>query len=487
MKYYRLAALMAILSAFLLTHCAGPQPSSVEPFASPQEIDLNQYKPKVDNVWVILDASLSMSKPMGASDRLTIAKTLIENINQTMPDMDIQLALRTFGHSKAISAENTVMVYGPEPYTESGLTAGLDKVLAAGGNSFMGQAIEAATEDLAATDGDIAVIIISDSERLDGEPLKAAEHMQARLGERLCIYAIQVGGAESESGGVSPLMEALSEIGACGSATSADGLASESMLTEFVAAAFFTQRRDTDEDGVFDDSDNCPGTPLNVAVDASGCPLDLDADGVADYMDNCPYTQAGAQIDEKGCPLDSDGDGVANHLDKCPNTRSGAEVDGSGCPLDTDGDGIANYLDKCPDTPKGTRVDYSGCPYFSEVAAATVTSVGTWVFKGIQFDTNSDVIPSTSFESLDIVAAELNRNPELKLEIQGHTDNVGSVAYNTSLSEKRAKAVERYLLDKGVSSEQVTSVGYGPTMPIGSNDTREGRAANRRVEFKPVE
>jgi OOP family OmpA-OmpF porin len=487
MKTYRITALLIVLSAFLLSHCATPQPSSVTPFSSPQQIDSGQYKPKAENLLIILDASQSMAKPMGSSDRLATGKTIIENINQTMPDMELQAALRTFGHSSALSAENTVLWYGPEPYTESGLTAGLNKVSKAGGNSFMDQAIHAAAQDLAATDGDIVLVIVSDGQHLDGEPIKAAKQVKDQFGDRLCIYTIQVGGAEDEGGEGNLLMEALAGIGICGGSYAAEELASESMVTEFVTAAFFTPRKDSDKDGVFDDADNCPGTPLNVQVDASGCPIDSDADGVADYMDNCPYTSAGAQIDDNGCPLDDDGDGVANHLDKCPNTRSGAAVDGSGCPLDTDGDGIADYLDKCPDTPPGTRVDNSGCAYFSAASAATVTAAGTWTFKEIQFDTNSDVLKPTAFDTLDKVADELKRNTELKVEIQGHTDNTGSIAYNTKLSEKRAKAVETYLLDKGVSAEQISSKGYGPSMPIASNDTPGGRAANRRVVFKQVE
>jgi len=486
MKTNRITALLIVLSAFILTHCAAPQPSSITPFSSPQEIDNRQYKPKAENLLIILDASESMANPMGSSDRLATGKTIIENINQTMPDMELEAALRTFGHSKTLSAENTVLWYGLEPYTESGLTAGLDKVSKAGGNSFMDQAIHAAAQDLAATDGDIVLIILSDGQQLDGEPIKATKQIKDQFGERLCIYTIQVGGAEGEGAEGNLLMEALAGIGICGDSYSADELASESMVTEFVTAAFFTPRKDSDKDGVFDDADKCPGTPLNVQVDASGCPIDSDADGVADYMDNCPYTSAGAQIDENGCPLDDDGDGVANHLDKCPNTKSGAAVDGSGCPLDTDGDGIADYLDKCPETPQGTRVDNSGCAYFSAASAATVTA-GTWTFKEIQFETNSDVIQSASFDSLNKVADELNRNPELRLEIQGHTDNMGSIAHNTKLSEKRAKAVEKYLLDKGVAAEQVDAVGYGPSMPIASNDTPGGRAANRRVVFKPIE
>jgi OOP family OmpA-OmpF porin len=244
---------------------------------------------------------------------------------------------------------------------------------------------------------------------------------------------------------------------------------------------------DKDGDGVYDSMDQCPGTAAGIAVNDNGCPADKDGDGVADYRDSCPDTRLYVQVDDKGCPVDRDGDGVADYLDNCPNTRSGADVDASGCPLDSDGDGIANYLDKCPDTPKGSTVDYSGCDYFRTVASATVTSKGTWVFNDIQFDTGSDVINQDSFDTLNKIADQLIQNPQLKLEIQGHTDNTGSSSFNTALSKKRAQAVEKYFLSKGVPSEQIRSVGFGPSMPIASNDTPAGRASNRRVEFKPVQ
>jgi opacity protein-like surface antigen len=122
---------------------------------------------------------------------------------------------------------------------------------------------------------------------------------------------------------------------------------------------------DTDGDGVPDYSDKCPDTPPGVIVDVYGCPLDSDKDGVPDYLDKCPNTPLGAAVDSHGCPVDSDNDGVPDYLDKCPNTPTVMKVDAHGCPLDSDGDGIPDFYDNCPDTPKGAKVDNHGCPIYS--------------------------------------------------------------------------------------------------------------------------
>jgi OOP family OmpA-OmpF porin len=119
---------------------------------------------------------------------------------------------------------------------------------------------------------------------------------------------------------------------------------------------------DSDHDGVYDGLDKCPNTPAGAHVDANGCPTDEDVDGVPDGIDQCPNTPKGATVDAKGCPIDSDGDGVPDGIDQCPNTPPGATVDGVGCPLDSDKDGVPDGIDKCPNTPAGATVDANGCP-----------------------------------------------------------------------------------------------------------------------------
>jgi len=169
--------------------------------------------------------------------------------------------------------------------------------------------------------------------------------------------------------------------------------------------------------------------------------------------------------------VDSDGDGVPDDRDKCPGTPKGVKVDAVGCPLDTDKDGVYDYLDKCPGTPLGATVDARGC----------------WVLKGVHFDTDKSDIKPMYYGLLDDVVAILKRNPGLRVEVQGHTDNVGSAEYNQDLSAKRAQAVMEYLAGKGIDSSRLSYEGYGLTMPSATNDTPEGRSMNRRVELKPIQ
>jgi opacity protein-like surface antigen len=225
--------------------------------------------------------------------------------------------------------------------------------------------------------------------------------------------------------------------------------------------------KDSDRDGVLDDLDKCPGTPSGVKVDRSGCPLDSDGDGVYDDIDECPGTPAGVRVDRSGCPLDNDGDGIYNDLDECPDTPKGVKVDPKGCPMDSDRDGVIDTLDRCPRTPKG----------------ATVNEYGCWVCKDVHFDFDKSNIKPEYYPNLDMQADFLKRNPDIAVEIQGHTDNIGHEGYNQRLSEKRANAVMNYLIEKGIPKERLSAKGYGFSVPMASNETKEGRARNRRVQF----
>jgi outer membrane protein OmpA-like peptidoglycan-associated protein len=278
-------------------------------------------------------------------------------------------------------------------------------------------------------------------------------------------------------------------------------------ITYYVGA-----KKDSDKDGVTDDLDQCPDTPLGAVVDANGCPLDSDGDGVYDGLDQCPDTPKGAKVDMNGCPMDSDGDGVYDGIDQCPSTPSEArgKTDAKGCPLDTDGDGVPDYKDNCPNTAKSCQVDAAGCPVDSDgdnvcdgVDKCPNTPLGRSVdafgcpisefipepekpvvLKGVNFEFNKSSLLDVSKTVLDQVAESLKDRPDVKVEIAGHCDSKGSDAYNLKLSDRRAAAVREYLISKGVPASQLTSRGYGESQPIASNDTDEGRAQNRRVELR---
>ena len=241
---------------------------------------------------------------------------------------------------------------------------------------------------------------------------------------------------------------------------------------------------DTDRDAVLDGLDQCPDTPVGATVDATGCPKDSDADKVLDGIDKCLYTPVGAVVDPTGCPKDGDNDGVADGLDKCPNTPVGVKVDANGCPVtrDSDGDGVEDRLDRCPRTPPGTPVDQVGCVIlFKEERSPGARP--TVILQGVNFQTGRSALTPGSYGVLDQVAASLMANPEIRIEVAGYTDNTGSAAINTRLSNARAYAVRAYLARRGVAPSRMLARGYGPTSPVATNTTVAGRAQNRRVEL----
>jgi len=234
--------------------------------------------------------------------------------------------------------------------------------------------------------------------------------------------------------------------------------------------------KDSDGDGFNDPQDKCPTVP-GVAPD--GCPPpDTDKDGFNDPQDKCP-TEPGIAPD--GCPdKDPDKDGVLDPNDKCPNE---AGVAPDGCPdKDPDKDGILDPDDKCPKEPetKNGFQDEDGCP--DEIPAEVKKFTG--VIEGIEFDTGKATIRPKSTATLDAAVKVLTDYPSLKLEISGHTDNVGKEEKNLKLSQDRADAVKKYFTDKGVDASRVQTRGAGPKEPIADNKDAKGRQKNRRIEFK---
>jgi outer membrane protein OmpA-like peptidoglycan-associated protein len=244
--------------------------------------------------------------------------------------------------------------------------------------------------------------------------------------------------------------------------------------------------KDTDGDGVYDGIDLCPETPMGATVDTQGCPLDSDGDGVLNGIDQCEGTPEGAVVDAAGCPVDSDGDGVPDGLDTCANTPAGVGVDDNGCPKDSDHDGVFDGLDKCEGTPEGVKVDEQGCPIPINEMEQSLVDTGVIQLQNIYFETGRSVLRPVSHQVLHDVAAVLVKWPSLKIEIGGHADSVGTAESNLILSRNRAHAVLDYLIDNfpELKFEQFFVRGYGEEQPIASNATPEGRAKNRRVEFK---
>lgn len=222
---------------------------------------------------------------------------------------------------------------------------------------------------------------------------------------------------------------------------------------------------------------------------------DRDADGIPDRDDQCP-AEGGDVVRTQGrylgCPRrDADGDSIPDNQDACPEQAGIKTEDPStnGCPdPDRDHDGIPNDRDQCPDKPEVVNGvdDGDGCPDEVPIQVEIRKDEIVVINEHINFEFNSDKIAGPrSFQALDMVAEAMKKHPEIKrVEVAGHTDAVGAREENLSLSSRRAAAVLAYLTSRGIAGDRLVSKGYGPDKPVASNENEEGRARNRRVEFK---
>lgn len=215
---------------------------------------------------------------------------------------------------------------------------------------------------------------------------------------------------------------------------------------------------------------------------------DRDQDGILDDVDACPDKAEDRDGfgDEDGCPdPDNDGDGVLDTEDACANEAEDRDgfSDADGCPdPDNDGDAVLDVEDKCPDEPGPPETQ--GC-----AAKPTTETEATELFalEKVQFENDKDTILPESYPLLERVKQSLDEHPEIEtLRVEGHTDGMGSPPYNMRLSRGRTASVVRWLRDHGVTKDRLEAWGCGELYLIADDATEEGRATNRRVEFKVV-
>ena len=389
-KTYRVVVILVLGIMFI--GCAAPQykPASF----TPQQFDPDRYVAKVDNALILFDASSSMTEGLyKGRPKIHIAKDFVYRMNQTLPKLNVNAGLRTFGQNASVGPGETALVYGMTGYSRAGLKGGLDAIEGRGGYTPISAALAAAHGDLSGSRGPIAVILVSDGEDPHIPDLPLIDDLRAlknKYGDRLCIYTVGMG---NDRAGLNRLRE-IAEIGGCGFYTHADELATVGEMADFVEKVFLAER-------------------------------------------------------PKPAPK--------------PEPKPAM-------PMDSDGDGVYDDRDKCPGTPKGAIVDADGC----------------WVTGNIHFDFDkSDIKPQ--YESvLNEIASVMKRNPMQQLRIHGHTDSIGTEAYNQGLSERRARSAEQYLIGKGVDPANLSIMGHSFRRPIATNETDAGRAQNRRAEFEPI-
>ena len=382
----------------------------------PGSIDTGKYVRKVDQFAIIADGSLSMADRSHGQRKLGISENLMTSLNQTIPSLQYEAGLRTFGRGLCKSKGKTVSIIEFGNYIGSTFGDGIARYQCANGSSPLDLALDATGADMGNHGVPSAVVIVSDGLDMGKKEVAAAEALKSTFGDNLTVYVIQIG--DKKKG-----RALLDEVAAAGGGyvKQASELTSSAAMTSFVIDAFLWP--------------------------------------------------------------DDDGDGVPNHLDKCPDTPKNVKVDAAGCPLDSDGDGVPDYLDKCPGTPRGVPVDKNGCP------PEGIEVMGDeWMVRGkVLFDLNKAILKPEAQELLLGVATFLKKNRQYVVEIQGNTDNTGTMAWNMKLSEMRAESVKEYLVGQGVNAGRLTTKAFGPNEPIVPNDTAANRAKNRRVDFKPSE
>lgn len=258
--------------------------------------------------------------------------------------------------------------------------------------------------------------------------------------------------------------------------------------------------KDQDHDGVPDDEDECPDTPLGVQVNEKGCPPDRDLDGIPDYQDDCPDDPGLPEFN--GCP-DRDGDGIMDKEDDCPDLPGVPEY--KGCP-DTDGDGVIDPKDLCPDTPAGMVVDEYGCPIdsdgdglFDDVDHCP-NEYGPMEYLGCPEppdvgwpDTKSDVPPEVYFETdkyeltpeaedeLQKIVKFLIDNSLMNIRLFGQADPRGTDEHNKELSARRVETVKKFLIKKGIPESRILVKALGEAQEVKTLKDEENMDLDQRL------
>ena len=358
--------------ALLLVACATMQPMA--PF-SPQDlsgkVSSGDYVAKPENFVVVFDSSSSMDETYkgqlnNGHTKFAVAKDLVSRMNLTMPALPIQGAITAFGFGK----KPVTTVYGLTGYTRDGFAEGMNQIAQPGGTTPMGLGLEEAGTLLKDTSGDIAIIVFSDGveNTTTMGALPAANALKEQFGDRLCLYTVFVGNTDKGR----KLMSDLAATSACGSATSADELATPDAMAAFVEKVFL----------------------------------------------------------EKG---------------------------------------MAKPMPAPAPTP----------PPLPQPKIS-------WILSGVTFEFNSAKLRPESKQILQDDIQILKENPQIHVEVQGHTDDIGTAEYNMGLSDRRANSVKEYLISQGIAASRLTAKGYGESNPRFPNDSEANRAKNRRVELVPM-
>jgi OOP family OmpA-OmpF porin len=288
MKKMSFKLMLLMMAGLLVAGCAAKAPFLDLGDFQAKTFEGDSYAPKVDNFLVIMDSSSSMGLTYRGNKKFDIEKALLERMNETLPEIGYTGFLRSFGPNTGGPQETTILLYGPETYTQAGFAKGLAMAKVPGGTTPLGRAIRAANGDLKDTTGKTAMIIFSDFQDTENNPVGAATQLKEDYPE-VCIYPVLIGPSSrsyigSERTQAEDMVEKLTKAGGCGFASTAEEIYSPAGMADFVEKIFLAAGAappppvvttptvgDTDGDGVLNNVDRCPTTPAGARVDASGC------------------------------------------------------------------------------------------------------------------------------------------------------------------------------------------------------------------------
>jgi len=280
MRRLWLNILLVLLTGAFLFGCQSYKAGLINPQF--QATDLNsalqsgKYKQKVDNFYIILDSSGSKDETYRGNSKFAIAHDFLHRLNMTIPDMDLTAGMRNFGATGNPFSKKTQLIYGTTTYTKDGFETALDTVPWGGGASPAEMSIDTSSADMSIFEGQTAFIFVGDGEYADNDPAAAAGRLKERYGANLCVYTVLVG---SEDPGSVKTMKTISDAGKCGFYQSAKYLESPQALADWVVEVFLVRAPkkvvkkfgDSDGDGVTDNMDRCPDTPVDAPVNDKGC------------------------------------------------------------------------------------------------------------------------------------------------------------------------------------------------------------------------
>jgi OOP family OmpA-OmpF porin len=334
---------------------------------------------------ILADLSSSMrriSPCVGGLVKQEAVNILLRKINRRIPSQPFQAALRVFGYKQAWTRKDyTTLYFGPATYDRSALETAIGRLFAADSISPFGWALVDSESELSTMNSPRAILMFADFEVTadPGAPVDKAKNIQRKFGNDTRVYTFFV----TRQAQAPRLARDIAAAGGGKAYDVCDMLGNEAgfeaMMTEIFGTADIPPCKDSDSDGVCDDRDVCPMTPV------------------------------GAPVDERGC----------------------------------------------------------------------------WIAAYSQFfDFDKAEVKSAFHPRLKYAAELITKNPQIGVvTIAGHTDGVGTEAYNLDLGKRRAEAVKELLIKFGAPAERLTVESFGKSKPIADNDTEEGRAKNRRVEF----